>query len=127
MGFKAPELAVGMPQGPPQAVRRCSRLGVGRPSGVINRACLNNNLADMLLCGQTPESTMPGGKIKKVVADKGFGFLEAEDGKDVFFHHSAVANQGFNNLSEGQRVEYTLDQASGGKGKGPRAASVTPS
>jgi len=69
---------------------------------------------------------MPTGKIKKIVAEKGFGFLEGEKGQDVFFHHSTVANQGFDNLLEGQPVEYTLDQAGGAKGKGPRAASVTP-
>ena len=69
---------------------------------------------------------MPSGTIKKLVHDKGFGFIQPSDGGDVFFHHSTVADQQFDNLSEGQRVEYTLDAASGGKGKGPRAASVTP-
>ncbi|HEV7224043.1 MAG TPA: cold shock domain-containing protein [Pirellulales bacterium] len=68
---------------------------------------------------------MPTGKIKKVVADKGFGFIQSEDGKDVFFHHSTVADQQFDNLSEGQKVEFTVDPG-GDKGKGPRAASVTP-
>jgi len=69
---------------------------------------------------------MPSGTIKKLVHDKGFGFIQPSDGGDVFFHHSTVADQQFDNLSEGQRVEYTLDAASGGKGKGPRAATVTP-
>ena len=68
---------------------------------------------------------MPFGTIKKLVSDKGFGFIQAEDGNDVFFHHSSVANQEFDNLSEGQRVEYSVDNAGGPKGKGPRAASVT--
>lgn len=57
------------------------------------------------------------------VADKGFGFIETEKGTDVFFHHSSVADGEFGNLTPGQRVEYTLDE-SGGKQKGPRAASV---
>lgn len=69
---------------------------------------------------------MPAGKIKKVVTDKGFGFIETEQGGDVFFHHSTVANQQFDSLSAGQRVEYTLDQSGSGS-KGPRAASVQPS
>jgi CspA family cold shock protein len=68
---------------------------------------------------------MPQGTIKKLVADKGFGFIQTEDGNDVFFHHSSVADRQFDNLTEGQRVEYTLDNASGPKGKGPRAATVT--
>lgn len=68
---------------------------------------------------------MPEGKVKKLVHDKGFGFIEAPNGGDVFFHHSTVANQGFDSLGEGQRVQFELD-ADGGKGKGPRAKSVTP-
>jgi len=38
---------------------------------------------------------MPLGKIKKLVADKGFGFIQTDSGTDIFFHHSTVADQGF--------------------------------
>ncbi|MGD9721362.1 MAG: cold-shock protein [Pirellulales bacterium] len=69
---------------------------------------------------------MAVGKIKKLVQDKGFGFIQTENGQDVFFHHSTVADHGFDGLSEGQQVEYTVDDASSPKGKGPRAATVTP-
>lgn len=69
---------------------------------------------------------MPQGTIKKLVLDKGFGFIQTQEGSDVFFHHSTVADHQFDNLTEGQRVEYTVDAAGGTKGKGPRAASVTP-
>ena len=69
---------------------------------------------------------MASGTIKKLVHDKGFGFIQGSDGADVFFHHSSVADHQFDNLSEGQSVEYTVDQGGGPKGKGPRAASVTP-
>jgi CspA family cold shock protein len=69
---------------------------------------------------------MASGKIKKLVHDKGFGFIQGDSGQDVFFHHSTVANHGFDDLSEGQQVEYTLDENPSSKGKGPRAASVTP-
>ena len=63
---------------------------------------------------------MPQGKIKKLVSDKGFGFIEGERG-DIFFHHSAVEGGGFDTLQEGQQVEYTE-----GRGpKGPRAEQVT--
>lgn len=69
---------------------------------------------------------MPEGKVKKVVAEKGFGFIEGPNGTDVFFHHTSVAEQGFDNLTEGQRVRFEVDQNGGGKGKGPRASSVQP-
>lgn len=69
---------------------------------------------------------MASGKIKKLVQEKGFGFIQSENGQDVFFHHSTVADHGFDNLSEGQRVEYTVDEGQSKGGKGPRAASVVP-
>ncbi|HEX3656173.1 MAG TPA: cold shock domain-containing protein [Pirellulales bacterium] len=69
---------------------------------------------------------MPTGTIKKLVQDKGFGFIQTADGADVFFHHSSVADQAFDNLTEGQKVEYTVEAAGAPKGKGPRAASVKP-
>ena len=69
---------------------------------------------------------MPEGTIKKLVFDKGFGFIAASDGTDVFFHHSTVADRQFDNLEEGQQVDYTVDPAGGSGGKGPRALSVTP-
>lgn len=68
---------------------------------------------------------MPVGTIKKLVQDKGFGFIRGNDGVEVFFHHSAVADRQFDNLTEGQQVEFTLDDA-GSRQKGPRAASVRP-
>ncbi len=64
---------------------------------------------------------MPEGKIKKVIADKGFGFIEGDRG-DLFFHHSEVQGVTFEELREGQTVEYEV-----GRGpKGPRATSVRP-
>ncbi len=70
---------------------------------------------------------MPQGTITKIVSDRGFGFISGERG-EVFFHHSSVADQGFDNLQEGQTVEYQLEDegASRRRGKGPRAASVKP-
>jgi len=69
---------------------------------------------------------MPQGTIKKIVQDKGFGFISSSEGGDVFFHCSTVADQQFDNLEVGQQVEFTLDSAGSKGGKGPRAASVTP-
>jgi CspA family cold shock protein len=69
---------------------------------------------------------MPIGKVKKLVTDKGFGFIQPENGTDVFFHHSVVADRQFDDLTEGQKVEFTLDDGGGDRTKGPRAASVKP-
>ncbi|HWB00196.1 MAG TPA: cold shock domain-containing protein [Pirellulales bacterium] len=69
---------------------------------------------------------MPTGTIKKLVQDKGFGFIATADGSDVFFHHSTVEDRQFDNLTEGQKVEYTVEQGGSPKGRGPRAASVKP-
>lgn len=61
---------------------------------------------------------MAQGKIKKLT-DKGFGFIEGERG-DIFFHHSAIEGARYEDLREGQEVEYTE-----GRGpKGPRAENV---
>ena len=62
---------------------------------------------------------MPNGTIKKLVSDKGFGFIEGEGG-DVFFHHSAVEEGGFDTLQVGQQVEYEEGESA----KGPRAETV---
>ena len=71
---------------------------------------------------------MPQGVIKKLVSDRGFGFISGEGG-DVFFHHSSVADGLFDDLQENQTVEYEIEEDSGGsrgRGKGPRASSVKP-
>jgi CspA family cold shock protein len=63
---------------------------------------------------------MSQGTIKKLVSERGFGFIEGERG-ELFFHHSAVQGTQFEALQEGQKVEYTE-----GRGpKGPRAESVS--
>ena len=63
---------------------------------------------------------MSQGVIKKLVTDKGFGFIKGER-EELFFHHSAVQGCSFEELREGQTVQYTE-----GRGpKGPRAESVT--
>ncbi|MEM4657927.1 MAG: cold shock domain-containing protein [Candidatus Methanosuratincola sp.] len=66
------------------------------------------------------------GTIKKLIRDRGFGFIAAEDGKEVFFHLSALSGAHFDSLQEGQAVEYEIetDTSRSRKGQGPRAASV---
>lgn len=61
---------------------------------------------------------MPQGTIKKLT-DKGFGFIEGERG-DIFFHHTALEETTYENLREGQKVEYSEGQGP----KGPRAERV---
>ena len=69
---------------------------------------------------------MPQGTVKKLVSDRGFGFIQGERG-ELFFHHSAVEGTRFDDLQEGQAVDYQVEQAGGGgggKGKGPRAINI---
>jgi CspA family cold shock protein len=64
---------------------------------------------------------MATGTIKKVVAERGFGFIAAEDEKEYFFHRSGVdASLDFDRLAGGERVEFEIEQSP----KGPRAANV---
>jgi CspA family cold shock protein len=62
---------------------------------------------------------MPQGKIKRLVSDRGFGFIDGERG-DLFFHHSEIQGVAFEELHEGQIVEYEVGQGR----KGPCATSV---
>ena len=62
---------------------------------------------------------MPQGKIKKLVTERGFGFIDGE-GDDLFFHHSALDGVAMEELREGQAVEYEIGQGR----KGPCATSV---
>ncbi len=62
---------------------------------------------------------MPQGKIKKLVSDRGFGFIEGDRG-ELFFHFSEVSGVAFEELREGQMVEYEVGQGR----KGPCAVSV---
>ncbi len=66
---------------------------------------------------------MQQGTIKKLVSDKGFGFIAgSERGKDLFFHVSAVKDVAFDSLFEGQAVEYEMEAGP----KGDRASVVIP-
>ena len=60
------------------------------------------------------------GKIKKLIKERGFGFINAEDGKEVFFHRSALEGTDFDTLEEGNSVEFNLERGP----KGPRAVNV---
>ncbi len=60
------------------------------------------------------------GKVKWFNAEKGFGFIEREDGDDVFVHFSAIQGNGFKTLEEGQDVEFEIVDGN----RGPQAANV---
>ena len=60
------------------------------------------------------------GTIKRIVADKGFGFVADESGQEYFFHQSACTSTRFDDMREGQTVSFTVGQGP----KGPRAENV---
>ena len=61
---------------------------------------------------------MQTGTIKKVVSDRGFGFIQADDGQEYFFHRSSVGE--FDRLRGGEKVEFDIESSP----KGPRAGNV---
>ncbi len=61
------------------------------------------------------------GRVKWFNDAKGYGFIEQEDGKDVFVHYSAITGEGYKTLTEGQEVEFDLNDGT----KGPQAQNVT--
>jgi len=65
---------------------------------------------------------MSEGKVKWFNEQKGFGFIEKDEGGDVFVHFSAIQSGGFKTLHEGQRVSFDVTQGQ----KGPAAANVKP-
>lgn len=63
---------------------------------------------------------MHKGKIKKLMRDRGFGFISDTDGRELFFHQSGLVETVFSALSEDQQVEFEVEKSD----KGPRAVGV---
>lgn len=63
---------------------------------------------------------MAVGKVKWFNAEKGFGFIQQENGEDVFVHYSAILGDGFKTLEEGQSVSFDIEEGQ----RGPQAVNV---
>ena len=64
---------------------------------------------------------MVNGKVNWFSNQKGYGFIQTDDGKDIFVHFSAIESEGFKTLGQGQEVEFEISDGP----KGPQAANVT--
>jgi len=60
------------------------------------------------------------GTIKRVIRDRGFGFIRSADGQEVFFHRSGLQGLNFDSLREGENVDFEMERGD----KGPRAVNV---
>jgi len=65
-------------------------------------------------------NNMAKGRITRLMRDRGYGFITTEEGKDVFFHQTALQGLSFDSLKEGQPVESETEEGP----KGPRAANI---
>ena len=64
---------------------------------------------------------MSKGTIRRLITDRGFGFIKTEDEKDIFFHRSELEDADYNSLTEGQQVEFEIGQGRDGR---PQAVKV---
>lgn len=86
-----------------------------------NTPLLSSRLAENQSNGNQVMSNMIVGTVKFFHETKGFGFIQQENGPDVFVHFSAIKSDGFRALAEGQRVQFSITQGA----KGPQAENVT--
>jgi CspA family cold shock protein len=77
--------------------------------------------AGILVLRKEAKHRMQKGKVKWFNADKGFGFITGNDGKDVFVHFKSIVGEGYRSLDDGQEVEYEVEETE----KGLQARNVT--
>jgi CspA family cold shock protein len=95
--------------------RPSSDLACGRHSSLSNKADAFHSVFERR------RTAMPKGTVKKIVSDRGFGFIAADDGKEYFFHQSGVdTSLNFDSLRGGETVSFDIEQSQ----KGPRANHV---
>jgi CspA family cold shock protein len=70
--------------------------------------------------GQSHSGRERGGRIKKIIPDRGFGFVRADDGNEVFFHRTELTTVDFDALQEGEQVTFDIVDSP----KGPRARNL---
>ncbi len=63
---------------------------------------------------------MSEGKVKRLMRDRGYGFISATDGREIFFHRSELSNVEFDDLKEGDSLEFEITQGA----KGPQAVQI---
>ena len=94
------------------------------PWPTVLGSALHNSIAELATPRRFPHNNsilMAEGTIKRLT-DKGFGFIDAGDGKDMFFHMPSVVGVSFDDLREGQKVTFDVGEGP----KGPRAENVKP-
>jgi CspA family cold shock protein len=63
---------------------------------------------------------MSKGSVKRIIRERGFGFISAEDGREIFFHRSELQNVDFDNLQQGDHLEFNIIKGD----KGPKATDI---
>ena len=69
---------------------------------------------------------MPNGTIKRLISDRGFGFISTNEGNDLFFHRSELQEVDFSSLREGQQVEFEVGQGRGGRPEAVKVRLIKP-
>ena len=70
--------------------------------------------------------SMPKGTIRRLITDRGFGFIQTAEGKDLFFHRSELEGVDYSSLREGQEVEYEVGQGRNGRSEAVRVRLAQP-
>ena len=97
------------------------RLAATRDEPAWSTYLLEQTVRSSSLVREVKEVFVTTGTVKKVISDRGFGFITAEDGKEYFFHRGALdTSLDFDRLNGGEKVEFDIEQSP----KGPRASRV---